>query len=152
MITSTDSSRHRQVLDLAQPEIDVGGRNPAGVVAGLGDHLGGHVHADDAAGAPYPARRQEAVESGSATEVEHRLARAQRGDRLRVAAPEPEVRAIGDAGEIRFRVSHRQAAAALRAAAADAAAVCALGDLGVRSSNLSSDLIVVLGFHRYLQP
>ena len=57
-----------------------------------------------------------------------------------------------DAGEIRLRVSHRQAPAALGAAAADAAAVCAFGHLGVGRSNLTSDLIVVLGFHRYLQP
>jgi hypothetical protein len=51
-------------------------------------------------GRPTCLRREEAVEPAAAPEVEHGLAGPERGDRLRVAAAEAHVGALGHGGEV----------------------------------------------------
>ena len=70
-----------------------------GVRAGLQHHLHRHVHADDAARRTHGARGEEAVKPRAAAEVEDRLAGAQRGDGVRVAAAQPEVGTDGSGGD-----------------------------------------------------
>ena len=57
-------------MRLAQPELDVGRGHAPRVRAGLRDHLGRRVDADDAALDAHPPRREEAVEPGAASEVD----------------------------------------------------------------------------------
>ena len=90
----------RQVLDLAEPELDVVEPALAAFRARALDHLGRHVDADDAAAWARRARGEEAVDAAAAAEVEHGLARLQREQRERVAAAEAEVGALGDRGEV----------------------------------------------------
>ena len=92
-----DAVGHRQGLDLAQPELDVGQPALERVGAGPFHHLGGHVHADDPALGPDALRGQEAVEAGARAEVEHGFARSQRRQRHGVAASKTEVGALGGA-------------------------------------------------------
>jgi len=50
-------------------------------------------------------RRKACVEPRAAAQVEHRLAGLQRGDGLRIAASETEVRAFGDCARFFHRVA-----------------------------------------------
>jgi hypothetical protein len=51
-------------------------------------------------------RRKEAVKTGAAAEIDHSLSWLQRGNRLRVAATKPEIRAVGNGSQPRLGVAH----------------------------------------------
>ena len=70
------------------------------VLPGLGDHLGGHIDADDPPGLLYLLGGQEAVESPATAEVEDRLSRLQVGDSPGVPAAQPHVGAPGSASKL----------------------------------------------------
>ena len=98
----------RQMLEFAEAELDVGGADLGRVLARLGQHLVGHVDADDPARVTDLPRRQKTVEAGAAAEIDDGLARLHRGDRLRVAAAEPEIGAFGNRRQLGLRVAHLQ--------------------------------------------
>ena len=50
--------------------------------------------------------RQETVETGAAAEIDDSLARLHGGNRLRVAATEPEIGAVGNRRQLRLRIAH----------------------------------------------
>jgi hypothetical protein len=56
----------------------------------------GHIDADDMPCGTDLLCRQETVEAGTTAEIDDSLARLHGGDRLRVAAAEPEIGAIGN--------------------------------------------------------
>jgi hypothetical protein len=88
-------SATRQVLDLAEAELDIGQPGPGGIVARLFQHLMGHVDPDHPSiGADLPGR-EKAIEPRAAAEVDDDLAGPQRCDRLRVAATEARLAPSG---------------------------------------------------------
>ena len=76
------------------------------VLARLFQHLMGHVDADHLAGLADLAGGEKAIEAGAAAEIDHGLARLERGDRLRVAAAEAEIGAFRHGGELGIRIAH----------------------------------------------
>jgi hypothetical protein len=136
--------RHRQVLYLAQPELDVRFAGCPRYLASLTHHLRGHVDPDYPAGLPDRPRSQKAVESRPGPQVEDYLPRLERRDGLRVAAAEAQVRALGRGGKLLCAVSdevgdriaigdgaRRRGATAGRACAAAARSPCIARDTGV---------------------
>jgi len=70
------------------------------VGAGFGDHVGGHVDADDAAGCADFGAGDEAIEAATGTEIEDDFAGLEGGDGGGVAAGEAHVCFGGRSGEI----------------------------------------------------
>src|SRR5690606_18076654 len=134
--------RDRQVLDLAEPELDVAGADLARVRARLRHHLGRHVDADDAPGRPDLPGGEEAVDAAAGAEVEHGLARPQGRDRLRVAATEAEVGAFGQRGEVLRAIAEGRAVSPA-AAAPGRAAFCGVGpgDGAVLRAHRGADVV-----------
>lgn len=123
----------RQGLDFALAELDVSQATLFRIATGLGEHGVGHVHANHQAGRPDLAGREEAVEPGPAAEIEHGFARLNRGDRLRVAAGQAEIRPFRQRRQLGRRIAEadRQPFGVVGAAAERAAAGFARGHLGV---------------------
>src|SRR6188474_686204 len=97
------------MLDLSEAELDVLCPELPGVVACFGDHLRGHVDADDLTGGTHPLGGEETIEAPTRPQIEHRLSRFEAGDRLRIATAEPHVRALGHRAEIVLGVAELQA-------------------------------------------
>jgi hypothetical protein len=135
------------MLDLAEAKLDVRGAALGGIRPGLADHLGRHVHADDAAALPDLPCREEAVDAAAAAEVQHRLAGLQGGDRQRVAAAERHLRALGKLVKLRLRVAQGR-----RRTAAAAAGGGAFRDPAVGLAYRLADLLVAQVLHRQGPP
>ena len=90
-------------------EFDVGKRLAAiglgGIAAGKIQHLGRHVDADGFSGRPDSFRRQEHVQSATATEVHDGFARFQAGKSGGVAAREAHIRFGGDRRQLFRRIA-----------------------------------------------
>src|SRR5207253_591556 len=93
-------------FELAQTKLDIRGADPCGVFARLFQHLMSHVDADYTAVLAHLSRGEKTVEAGTAAEIDHDLAGLQGCDRLRVAAAEPEIRAVRYRGEFGGRIAH----------------------------------------------
>ena len=148
MITSTLCVGHGQVLDLAEPELDVPQVGLRDVPAGFRDHLGSHVDADHAARLADLARREKRVESRAAPEVEHPFARLQFGDRLRVPTAEAQIGPFGCTAAFLIGVAERvRGGLGAWAAASGAAATARRPFLGcnsaVRLSNCGLYLLTI---------
>src|SRR3989304_2021857 len=75
------------------------GLSPGGWGAGGGEHLVGHVEAEDPAARTHASRREEHVDAAARAEVEDALALVQLGDRDGVAAAEAgQARRLGRRG------------------------------------------------------
>ena len=96
----------RERLEVAFAELDVREPGPRRVRPRLDEHRRRHVHADDPAGGSDGARREEGVDPRSRTEVDHRLAGLEREVRDRRSASEPQIRFVGEDGEIRRVITH----------------------------------------------
>ena len=68
--------------------------------------LMGHVDANDTTGRANLLRRQKTVETGAAAEIDDSLARLHGGNRLRVAAAEPEIGAVRNRRQLRLGIAH----------------------------------------------
>ena len=96
----------RQMLEFAQPELDIARADARRIVARLGQHLVGHVDADHPAlGSDLPGGEQ-AVEAGTAAEIDQHLTRSQSSDRLGIAAAQTEVRTLRDSLQFLIGVAH----------------------------------------------
>lgn len=98
---------------------------------------------------------QEAVEARAAAQVEHDLTRLKTGDRLRIAAPEPEVRALRNGDEILRGVPELKGQklgclGAWCAARGVAAAGRGFGDLAVVLADGFTDLVAIGRAHLLL--
>ena len=80
--------RQRDLLDVALEQLDVGHAGLGDVALGEGEHLVGHVEAEDAAGRADALGRQEHIDAAARAQVEHPLALVQLGHGDRVAAAE----------------------------------------------------------------
>ena len=89
--------RQRHVLDRALEELHVLDSGLTLVAGGQIEHLVGHVEAVRLARRADPAGGEQHVDSASGTEIEHRLALVQIGDRARVATAKR--RELGGLGE-----------------------------------------------------
>ncbi len=78
----------RNRFDRALQELDVGRAGLPLVLARQREHLVGHVQAVDLAGRSDALGREQDVDAAAGSEVEHRLARLEREQRGRIAAPE----------------------------------------------------------------
>jgi hypothetical protein len=142
------------MFEFAQAKFHVGRAGLGGVLAGLLQHLVRHVDADDATGGAHLPRGKKAIEAGAAAEIDDHLAGLERRDRLRVAAAEAEIGAVGDRGEFGVGIAHLArllgrvaehgvATARARRAAAFAAARH-VGNRAVAGAHHCLDLLVVL--------
>ena len=136
--------RDRQVLDLAESELDVGHAGArAAFAARLLDHRRRHVDADHAPGGSGLGGGEEAVDPGARAQIEHRLTRADRGVRERVPAPESQVRPLGeDRGLLRRIAQLGERVLRVRVAAATDARRPAA------TAALLRDRTVLLTYHR----
>ena len=85
MTTSAQPSLDREGLGETVPELDVGEAEQGGGVGGLGEHLAGHVDADDGAACLDVVGGDEAVEPGTGADVDDTFAGFDRAERERVA-------------------------------------------------------------------
>ncbi len=90
----------RQGLDVPEAELDVPEAEAGGVLAGLGDHLGRHVDADDPARLAHDRAGDEDVVARARSEVDDRLPRGEPGVLGRQAAAEAEVGLLDVAVEL----------------------------------------------------
>ena len=131
----------RQMLDLTEAELDIGGPGPSGV-AGLFQHLVGHVDTDDAACHADLLRCEKAIEPGAAAEIDDDFAGPHCRDRLRVAAAEAEIGALGYRGQLCCRIAH-SAGDLFRRPGAAAAAHRPFGNRGIAAAHELLDLLPV---------
>lgn len=89
-----------------ETEFDVCGSDRLGIGPRLRQHFMRRVDADHPAGRPDLLSRQKAIDPGAAAEIDKHLARAHRRQRLRIAAAEPEIGALGQRGELRRGITH----------------------------------------------
>src|SRR5258708_30381534 len=106
------------MLDLTQAKLDVLRLDARGVGSGFRDHRGCHVHPENTTRGPDLLGGEEAVEPGSAAEVEHGFAGPEGCNRLGVAAAEAQVRPLGDGRELLCGVAELLARVRVRTAAA----------------------------------
>ena len=118
------------MLDLPQPELHVVQARALAVsgqvLAGAGEHFGGHVHADHPPGRTNLWRGDEGIEPRAAPQVQQHLSRLERSDGAGVAAGQANVRAPWQRGQFfgrvadmlgqRVRIHLRHAATATRLA------------------------------------
>src|SRR5689334_21481355 len=94
------------MLKLAQAKLDIRRADFPCILARLLQHLTRHIDADHTAGRADLAGSKKAIEAGAAAEIDHRFAWLQRADRLRIAAAETEIGAIGHRRKLGFRIAH----------------------------------------------
>jgi hypothetical protein len=97
---------NRQVFEFAKTEFDIARADPGGIVTCLIQHLMGHVDADDMAPVTDLPCREKTVKARPAAEIDDSLARLHGGNRLRVAATEPEISAVGNHRQLRLGIAH----------------------------------------------
>src|SRR5205807_6812956 len=106
---------------LAKPELDIAGGDFGRVLARLLQHLMSHVDADHMTRLADLTGSKETVKAGAAAEIDHRLARLERRNRLRVAAAEAEIGPFRHCSELGLRIAHLSRFAARIAGPAAAA-------------------------------
>src|SRR5438094_333930 len=94
------------MFEFAEAELDVRRTDFRSVLPRLGEHLVGHVDADDVPGQPDLLCGEKAVEACAAAQIEHDLTRLYCRYRLRIAAAKTEIGTVRDGGKFGFRVAH----------------------------------------------
>src|SRR6185312_2991856 len=100
-----------EMFDFAEAEFDVRSANLCGILAGEGDHLGGHVDPEHAAFGAHHLCCEEAIDAAAGAEVEHCFAGLKGSDGGGVAAAKRHVcdscgEVIDAALGVHFRAAH----------------------------------------------